>query len=469
MAKDYKGSSKRNTSLMSMDDPLHLIESYLDDELEPEDEAKLMKWLSESQEHRQVFIREIHQHRALRVACLTRQAMAELDATLTNFSQGSTVPLRKPSNGGLAEFWRSLTSLSRPVWVRSICIVCIGLLIGLAWWTYWTLPSPVLKATGTGVVIMRGRARMPATGEIGLRARDEIHVSGRAGAIIRYGSEPTQIELEPGTVAMVTQTNRTRWIHLNRGILYASVARQRRGSSLVFVSPQGQVTVLGTELRFSVEDGRTAVEVYSGKVRLCALEGQSAVEVSSGFRGIVNETRAPESEQIAPAEGKILWEYWKSLPGDKIRDLTTSPRFPDHPDGQTYLNSFEQPNNWDDHFGSRIRGLLCPQETGDYTFWIAADDAGELWLSPTDLPARKERICFTALYTAPHDWEKRPDQRSRAFHLIGGRKYYIEAIMKEGGGSDCLAVAWQGSRLTRSVILGKYLSPVGAAKVPSAR
>jgi hypothetical protein len=331
------------------------------------------------------------------------------------------------------------------------------------------LPAPVLKSAGPTVELVRGQARTIVTREITLRARDELHLGDSDSALIRYGREQTQIELEPGTVATFTQTNRTRWIHLIRGTLYATVARQRRGQSLVLVSPQGKATVLGTDLKFSAGNDRTVLEVYSGKVRLASLSTQTAVEVKSGLRGSVGVTQPPELDRLPPAEGRILWEQWTGLPGSKVGDLTNNVRFPSHPDGQAYLNAFELPINWGDRFGSRIRGLLCPRQTGNYTFWLTADDVGELWLSPTELPARKERICYTTVFTAPGEWDKRPEQRSRSFHLIGGRRYYIEALLKEDGGGDCLGVAWEGPRLTRAVISGEYLSPAEAATTPSAR
>jgi hypothetical protein len=44
--------------------------------------------------------------------------------------------------------------------------------------------------------------------------------------------------------------------------------------------------------------------------------------------------------------------------------------------------------------------------------------------------------------------------------LVGGQKYYIEALFKEGGGGDNLAVAWQGpDSPDRTVIDGSFLSP----------
>ncbi len=61
-------------------------------------------------------------------------------------------------------------------------------------------------------------------------------------------------------------------------------------------------------------------------------------------------------------------------------------------------------------------------------------------------------------YTAPRQWNKYPTQQSIAITLQAGKKYYIEALHKEGGGGDNLAVAWQIPGGAQSVIAGQYLS-----------
>ena len=43
--------------------------------------------------------------------------------------------------------------------------------------------------------------------------------------------------------------------------------------------------------------------------------------------------------------------------------------------------------------------------------------------------------------------------------MEAGRKYYIEALHKEGTGGDNVAVAWSGPGITQQVIEGKCLSP----------
>lgn len=164
--------------------------------------------------------------------------------------------------------------------------------------------------------------------------------------------------------------------------------------------------------------------------------------------------------------GSILAEYWFGIDGTAVSDLTNHPRYAGSPDSSENRTLFEIPVDWADNYGTRMRGYLHPPGTGNYTFWIASDDASQLWLSTTADPANAIRIAQVTGWTSPRQWGKEGGQQSAAIPLAAGQKYYIEALQKEGGGGDNLAVAWQGPGVdTQTVIAGQYLSPAGMAWV----
>lgn len=66
-----------------------------------------------------------------------------------------------------------------------------------------------------------------------------------------------------------------------------------------------------------------------------------------------------------------------------------------------------------------------------------------MWLSTNENPANKVKIAFISSYVDPRNWEAFATQWSAPVFLVAGRKYYIEALQKEGVGSDHLAVGWQ--------------------------
>ena len=101
--------------------------------------------------------------------------------------------------------------------------------------------------------------------------------------------------------------------------------------------------------------------------------------------------------------------------------------------------------------------------TGDYTFWIASDDNSELWLSTNDNPVNKVKIAFVADWTTSHEWNKLSSQKSAPIPLDANQRYYVEALQKEDGGGDNLAVGWarpgQATSAPSEVIPSSVLLP----------
>jgi hypothetical protein len=145
--------------------------------------------------------------------------------------------------------------------------------------------------------------------------------------------------------------------------------------------------------------------------------------------------------------------------GNTVASLTGNANYPNSPTGSEPRTSFEGPTNAADNYGSRFRGYVHPPISGAYTFWIASDDASDLLLSTNDSPANATRIAFVSEWTDSRQWTKYTSQRSASINLVGGQKYYIEAIQKEATGGDNLAISWQGPGMSQAVIPGNFLSP----------
>lgn len=157
------------------------------------------------------------------------------------------------------------------------------------------------------------------------------------------------------------------------------------------------------------------------------------------------------------AEGYILWELWPNAPGHNVADIPVSTV----PAATFRLTSFASPRNVADNYGSRIRGYLCPPQSGNYTFWLSGDNNSELWLSPDDNSANKQKIAYLNGFAETGEWDKFPTQKSRTFRLEAGRRYYIEALQKEDIGEDHLAVAWQlPNGALEAPLAGTHLSPI---------
>lgn len=165
----------------------------------------------------------------------------------------------------------------------------------------------------------------------------------------------------------------------------------------------------------------------------------------------------PTTPTDCNGSGSITMERWENI-GNSL--LTSAIPLNTQPSAVTSLDNFEIPVNAYDNYGVRVRGYFCAPQSGNYTFWIASDDNGDLYISTDENPANKTRVAWVPGWTSSRLWDKYPEQKSSAIALEAGKTYYIEALMKEAGGGDNLAVGWTlpDGTLERP-IPGKYLSP----------
>ncbi len=126
-----------------------------------------------------------------------------------------------------------------------------------------------------------------------------------------------------------------------------------------------------------------------------------------------------------------------------VHALKSNGKYPDSPDEEMLLYSFEAPRDNGRRFGARIAGYICPPLSGPYTFYIAGNEQVELNLSTDALPENIVRIAHHEGSTDLREWNKYSSQESRPIMLEAGKFYYIEALMKEEEGDDHLSVAWE--------------------------
>lgn len=159
--------------------------------------------------------------------------------------------------------------------------------------------------------------------------------------------------------------------------------------------------------------------------------------------------------------GAVLHRRWNGV--DTLAGLTGLARFPDRPDEVTLEPLPEYPPNGGNEAGTGYGNLLTfwwtPPETGDYEFFLSADDQAELWLSTDDDPANKKRIAVEPSWNNPRQWvstERRnaaaPENRSTTYldsqwpggpgpiHLEAGQRYFLETVHAEASGGDNVGV-----------------------------
>ncbi len=185
---------------------------------------------------------------------------------------------------------------------------------------------------------------------------------------------------------------------------------------------------------------------------------------------------------VPPPVFGVYRELWTNLDfsaGNSLPPLTNSalnPNWPNNPaPGYTkiYTNFETESNTGLNNYGQRLRAFIIPPTNGAYTFWIASDDSSQLLLSTDENPSNSAAIAWVNAWTNPREWTKEPNQKSAAITLEAGRRYYIEALMQQGGGGDDLAVRWQlpggafEEPLTATSPAGSHLIPcTGVTSAP---
>ena len=141
----------------------------------------------------------------------------------------------------------------------------------------------------------------------------------------------------------------------------------------------------------------------------------------------------------------FILETWYGSYSKLVSNFISDSRYPDQPETSEVITSatttlLEAPANRGSNFGSRLRTYISPPATGNYTFWLKGDDAGELWLSTSNSETDVAKLAYFTSWKSSFD--QNPTQKSAPIELIQGEMYYLEALYVESGGGDGLSIAW---------------------------
>ncbi|SET88271.1 PA14 domain-containing protein, partial [Hymenobacter actinosclerus] len=190
---------------------------------------------------------------------------------------------------------------------------------------------------------------------------------------------------------------------------------------------------------------------YAATSAKTSLASQNITLTSSPsfFTAASSTTPTPPTPPTTPAPdggcagtGSLLREQWDNVAGADLASVPTTKA----PTSSAPLTQFEHqtPAGGSTRYAARLRAYICPPQSGSYTFWLAADDAGELLLSSDEAPSHKQRIASCSGWTSGvHDFGRYASQQSAPVQLVAGRRYYIEALHKQEWGPGYLAVAWR--------------------------
>ncbi len=197
-------------------------------------------------------------------------------------------------------------------------------------------------------------------------------------------------------------------------------------------------------------------------------EYASADPDADGFTNLEESLQGTSPHVHGGIAGCLLLESWNHVDGASVEDLTWNAKYLSAPDQTLFVESAQIPEGhsyslssrvattppttgdyWrvfmgDDWagYGARLRGYVIAPVTGSYRFYIAGDDAAQLWLSPSNSQFDREKIAYLESATNPMEWDKFPSQTSVEINLVAGQKYYLEAILKQQFGDDHMQIGW---------------------------
>jgi hypothetical protein len=132
----------------------------------------------------------------------------------------------------------------------------------------------------------------------------------------------------------------------------------------------------------------------------------------------------------------ITRELWTGVAGSSISSIPVSTP----PTSTSTLSSLSAPVDSGDDYGARIRGFITAPATGDYRFFLRADEAAEFWLSNDDEPVNAWKRAELTSPASGTDWST--SAKSPLLRLEAGKRYYLEILHKESTGGDHLAIGW---------------------------
>ena len=293
------------------DDLQRLISAYLDGDLQDADAETLRGILKSDPEALAEFVRAIDLHAE------TRNVFQE--------GKGKRQALQEIRQAG--RFGTRLVLAA---------IAACAVVAATVWFAWFRTPAPVARLEA---IVGRVRLLDGSPGSEGLQflPGQGLETLGDSRATVKL-TDGTTLDLKARTVVLdFDEAGRNR-VRLDRGTLAAVVRPQRADRPLIFTTPHGEATVVGTSLTLAVEGdaskGATRLEVAEGKVLLSRLAGTAPVEVLTQ-QFAVAATNAPlESKPLARPRGAALVRRmapgtWLSVPGTQLRQAVPEPgRYP---------------------------------------------------------------------------------------------------------------------------------------------
>lgn len=114
----------------------------------------------------------------------------------------------------------------------------------------------------------------------------------------------------------------------------------------------------------------------------------------------------------------------------------------------------------------RLRGYIVPPKTGNYYFWLAANNTAEFWLSNDSESINVVRRATVASSTGKKVWNAQASQQTQWLSLVAGQKYYFEVLHNTGtDADDYVALGWLQDDVGTIISTSAFPNPNGLTPV----
>lgn len=233
--------------------------------------------------------------------------------------------------------------------------------------------------------------------------------------------------------------------------------------TVVFSEPVGESTA-GNKGNYQFDGGlavNSATVVTPNKVRLSTGTQTPGTKYTLTVNNVADTATTPNV--IADNSTRSFVAFVRLVGGVKfeafldignsaaISGLLDAEKFINNqPDIVGYASQFTSrlvfPDSSHENYGGRMSAWILPPETASYQFFIRSDDASQLFLSSDEKPENATMIAEETGCCGPfEDLDANPaaTETSQPIALEKGKRYYIAALWKEGGGGDYCDVAWR--------------------------
>ena len=199
------------------------------------------------------------------------------------------------------------------------------------------------------------------------------------------------------------------------------------------------------------------VSEYRGRQLSIKIEDRTTKKISY----VLMDTIVFSDSKTLDFYGALSAERWNGLRFYDVEELVSSTKFHETPTiselGSTQYKAMST------YSGLRLRGYIVPEFSGEYTFWVSATTAAELWLSQSDLKYEKELIANLGRNTGSGTagvksnsgtlFDSFVSQQSKTLTLEAGQRYYVEVLSQQHHATNRHAtIAWQAPNQERQII-----------------